>query len=413
MRGWFTELSSTERLTFWACFWGWALDAMDVQLYAVAMSTLIALWSLTKSQAGLLSTTALIVSAIGGWLAGVLADKIGRTRVLQITILWYSIFTALSGFTNSFGQLMAVRSLQGLGFGGEWATGAVLMSEVIRKRYRGRAVGTVQSGWAVGYGIAALLFSILFSTLPSDLAWRVLFWVGILPAFVVIFIRRNIEEPALFTNAKKKQAAGGKRSRASDIFRVPLIRRTAVASLLAAAALGGNYAILTWLPTYLSTVRHLSALGAGGYLAVNIFGSFCGYLTAAHLSDYLGRRNTFVLFATCAAVVAATYMFMSLGASLVLLLGFPLGFCQSGIIGGMGATFSELFPTNVRATGQGFSYNFGRGLGSLAPALVGLATVKIPLATAIGGCAVICYAFVIGASLLLPETKSMELARLE
>ena len=152
MSNWFSDMSTRERRTFWACFSGWALDAMDVQLYAVAMPTLIGLWGLSRAEAGMLGTSALIFSSLGGWLAGMLADRIGRVKVLQITILWFSVFTFLSGLANSYEQLLVLRSLQGLGFGGEWAAGAVLMAEVINPKVRGRAVGTVQSGWAVGYG---------------------------------------------------------------------------------------------------------------------------------------------------------------------------------------------------------------------------------------------------------------------
>src|SRR5262245_44437653 len=156
MSNWFTDLTARERRTFWACFGGWALDAMDVQLYAVVMPTLIGLWSLSRTQAGVLGTSALIMSSVGGWLAGMLADRVGRVKVLQITILWFSFFPFLSGLANSYDQLLVIRSLQGLGFGGEWAAGAVLMAEVIKPNVRGRAVGCVQGGWSVGYGAATL-----------------------------------------------------------------------------------------------------------------------------------------------------------------------------------------------------------------------------------------------------------------
>src|ERR1700676_5124474 len=159
---WFRGMLVRGRRTFWACFTGWALDAMDVQLYAVVMPTLIVLWGLSKGQAGMLATSALLVSSLGGWLAGILADRIGRARVLRITIMWFAAFTFLSGFTNSYEQLLFTRSLQGLGFGGEWAAGAVLIGEVIDRRIRGRAVGCIQSGWSIGYGAAVLLFTVIF-----------------------------------------------------------------------------------------------------------------------------------------------------------------------------------------------------------------------------------------------------------
>ena len=401
-------MSSRERRTFWACFTGWSLDAMDVQIYAVVMPTLIGLWGLSRGQAGMLGTSALLVSSLGGWIAGILADRIGRARVLRITIVWFAAFTFLSGFTNSYPQLLVTRSLQGLGFGGEWAAGAVLIGEVINKRIRGRVVGTVQSGWSVGYGAAVLLFTVVFSLVPPAQAWRILFFIGLLPALVVLWICRHVEEPEIFKKSQEAQTQKGS-SNFLEIFQPSLLRTTLVASLLATGALGGNYSILTWLPTYLKTVRGLSVLNTGGYLAINILGSFFGYVVSAHLSDWFGRRRTFVFTSLSAAATVAIYTLAPLNSQMVFLLGFPLGFFQSGIIAGMGATFAELFPTRVRASGQGFSYNVGRGLGSAVPAVLGYVSVTMPLGPAIGVCAVSSYALVLLATVLLPETRGKEL----
>jgi MFS family permease len=149
--GWYQELSARERRTFWACFVGWALDAMDVQLYSLVIVTLTALWSISRGDAGLLATATLIASSLGGWLVGVLADRFGRVRMLQITILWFSVFTFLCAFAGSYEQLFLFRSLQGFGFGGEYAAGAVLIGEIIRDKHRGKGNGIVHSGWAVGW----------------------------------------------------------------------------------------------------------------------------------------------------------------------------------------------------------------------------------------------------------------------
>jgi len=408
MANWFTSMNGRERRTFAACFSGWALDAMDVQLYAVVMPTLIGLWGLSQAQAGTLGTAALLFSSFGGWIAGILADRFGRVTVLRMTILWFAFFTFLSGFTQSYEQLLLTRSLQGLGFGGEWAAGAVLMSEVIDKRIRGRAVGTVQGGWSVGYGTAVLLFTIVFSVARPEVAWRLLFILGLIPALLVLWIRRYVEEPEVFTVAK---ATTSQRTGLEflEIFGPALRRPTFLASLLAAGGLGGNYVTLTWLATYLKTVRQLSVLGTGGYLGINIFGSFLGYVISAHLSDWLGRRRTFVLMAGAAAVTVACYTLLPLSNTAVLVLGFPLGFFQSGIIAGMGATFAELFPTRVRATGQGFSYNTGRAVGSFVPTLVGVAAPSLGLGQAMGICSASSYVLVLLAVALLPETRGREL----
>lgn len=406
---WFTGMSARERRTFWACFTAWALDAMDVQLYAVVMPTLIALWSLSKGQAGMLGTAALLVSSLGGWIAGMLADRFGRARVLRLTIIWFATFTFLSGLTHSYGQLLVTRSLQGFGFGGEWAAGGVLLSEVISKEKRGRAVGTVASGWSVGYGCAVLLYSLVFSFVPSAQAWRLLFFLGVVPALIVLWICRHVEEPEVFQKMQMTLSAEPRTSNLLEIFQPSLLPTTFAASLLAAGALGGNYTILTWLPTYLKTVRGLSVLNTGAYLGVNIFGSFLGYVLCGHLSDWLGRRRTFVITSISAAITVAIYTLLPLKGMTVLLLGFPLGFFQSGIIAGMGAAFAELFPTRVRGTGQGFSFNTGRGVGSIVPAVVGYVGGATHLGQAIGICAVCSYAVVLFATVLLPETRGKEL----
>jgi MFS family permease len=217
-----------------------------------------------------------------------------------------------------------------------------------------------------------------------------------------------VEEPQVFREMRAT-TGGGHTFQFLEIFGRGLRRRTILASMLAAGGLGGNYVTLTWLATYLRTVRNLSVLGTGGYLGFNILGSFLGYVISAHLSDWLGRRKTFVIMASAAAVVVPSYTLLPLSDTAVLLLGFPLGFFQSGIIAGMGATFAELFPTRVRATGQGFSYNTGRAVGSLVPALVGVLAAGLGLGTAMGLCAASAYMLVLIATAMLPETRGREL----
>ena len=406
MFDWFRGLDRDGRRTFWACFGGYALDAMDVQIYSFIVPTLIGLWGMTNTQAGLIATVTLVLSALGGWMAGLLSDRLGRVRTLQITIVWFAVFTFLSGFTSSFGELLVTRGLQGLGFGGEWAAGSVLMGEVIAARHRGKAVGTVQSSWAVGWGVAAILATVFFSVLPPAYAWRALFFVGLLPAFTVFFIRRVVPEPQVFVQAHARPSMWA-------IFSPRFLSITLRGCLLALGAQGGYYAITTWLPTYLRTERHLSVLGTGSYLGVIIAGSFCGYITSAYLNDGLGRRRTFLVFAAGSLAVVLSYTQLPISDGLMLVLGFPLGFFASGIFSGMGALFTELFPTELRGSGQGFCYNSGRGLAALFPALVGLVSAHMPLGQAIGLFAGGAYGLVILAALMLPETRGRELESLE
>ena len=177
---WIKELRTDERRTLWACLAGWTLDSFDVNVFAYVITGLIALHILTKPQAGILGTSALLVSSLGGWITGILCDRYGRVRMLQVTIVWYAVFTFLCGWAQNYEQLLVLRSLQGFGFGGEWTAGSILMGEVIRSQFRGRATGTVQSGYGIGSLLAALAYGIVFSVFPAQWSWRVLFWLGIL-----------------------------------------------------------------------------------------------------------------------------------------------------------------------------------------------------------------------------------------
>src|SRR4051812_20989532 len=407
--GWYRELGNKERKTFWACFGGWSLDSMDVNLYSFVIPTLIGLWGMTRGDAGMLATAALLSSAIGGWATGILADRIGRVRTLQITVLWFAVFTALSALTNSYSQLLVVRVLQGFGFGGEWAAGALLIGEIIRDKHRGKGNGVVHSGWAVGWGAAALLYTFLFSVAPPEIAWRMLFAVGILPAFFIFFIRRFIEEPTSFSELKRKYDSGARRTSSLKIFSGPYLRITVFASLLAIGVQGGFYAIMVWLPTYLKTVRGLSVLNTGGYLMVVIVASFLGYVISAYLTDVIGRRKCLYLFAVCSVLTVLAYTFMPIGNAAMLFLGFPLGFFASGIYSPIGAFFNELYPTEIRGSGVGFCFNFGRAIGALFPALVGTLSASIPLGQAIGFFAVGAYGLIVLAAALLPETVGQSL----
>jgi MFS family permease len=402
---WYLEFDRQERRTFWACVAGWSLDGMDVQLYSFVIPTLIAIWGISRGQAGELATAALLMSALGGWMAGWLADRIGRVRTLQIAIAWYAIFTFISGLTQDFGQLFAARAMMGLGFGGEWAAGAVLMGETIRAQHRGKALGSMQAGWAVGWALAALSFSVSFSLLPPNLAWRAMFFVGLTPAVLVFIVRRFLQEPEVYRRSREMLAVTGQSASVFAIFRPPLLRITALGALLGTGAQGGYAAVATWLPTFLRSERHLSVLDSTDYLAVLISGSFCGYMTGAYLSDFIGRRPTFLVFAVGATALVLIYSMIPFGNAAMLVLGAPLGFFASGVFSAQGAFFTEQFPTRVRGVGQGFAYNLGRAVGALFPALVGMLSAAMTLGRAIGVFAGAAYATMAIAAYLLPETR--------
>jgi MFS family permease len=398
---WLTETTPRERRTLIAACAGYGLDGFDFMLYTFVIPTLLTVWHMTRPQAGYIATGALITSAAGGWVAGMLADRYGRVRVLQWTVAWFALFACLSGFTTSFAQLLVLRALQGFGFGGEWAVGAVLIAETVEARHRGKAAGVVQSGWALGWGAAALAYWGMYSLAPPELAWRILFWLGALPALLIVYIRRRVDESAVYSSVRESGHARSPR----DNLSTPLLATTVLASLLCTGMMGAYYAVSTWLPSYLRTERHLSIMGTSSYLLFMIAGSFAGYLTSAWLADALGRRRCFVLFALCGGLMILLYTLVPISDLQTLLLGFPLGFFQSGIFSGMGAFLAELYPSTVRGSGQGFTYSAGRALGALFPAAVGVWSEHGSLSTAFGAMTAAGYALVIAAAFALPETR--------
>ena len=401
----YRDMTLPERRTFWACASGWALDGMDFMIYPLVIGTIIALWKVDAGTAGLAGTVTLLSSAIGGWLGGYLSDHIGRVKTLQFTILWFSFFSLVCAFVQNFDQLLIARALLGLGFGGEWAAGAVLMGEAIRPQYRGRAVGSVQSGWAVGWGLAVLAQAILFSYLPAEIAWRWMFVIGALPALLVFYLRRYVTEPEISAASRAKQAAEGTRPALWEIFSGPILKTTILASLMATGCQGGYYAVTFWVPRFLTAERKLSIVDSTGYLAALIIGSFIGYLVGAWLADRIGRRNLFLTFSLGAIAVVLVYTQVELTNEVLWVLGFPLGFFASGYFSGVGAFLTELYPTRLRGSGQGFCYNFGRGIGALFPFLVGALSTTTTLANAIAIFAVAAYSVFFLAAFALPETR--------
>ena len=406
MANWYSESSASEKRTFWASFGGWGLDALDVQMFSLAIPALIAAFGITRAEAGLLGSVTLFFGAFGGWLGGTLGDRFGRVRALQITVATFAVATFLSAFTTGYWQLVVLKALQGLGFGAEWACGAVLMAEIIRPEARGRALGAVQSAWAIGWGAAVLLSAFVFSYAPAWLGWRLLFAAGILPALLVLFLRRGMPEPL---RSREQAAAEPFLATLAAVFRPEVLRSTLVGGLFGVGAHGGYAALTTFLPTFLREVRHLSILGSSAYLAVIIAAFFCGCVASGIVSDGLGRRANAALFAIACIATVLVYIFAPLTNGQMLLLGFPLGFFAAGIPASMAALFSELYPAGMRGTGVGFCYNFGRVVSAAFPFLVGALGDVFGLGIAIGIAATFAYALVLVAVVLLPETRGVAL----
>lgn len=303
---WYSELSSEGRVAFKAAYLGWALDAFDFLIVTFALSGIAATFALSKGATGLILTVTLVASAFGGILAGVLADRIGRARTLMVTVAFYSLFTLLAGLAQSYEQLLVFRVFQGLGFGGEWATGAAIVSEFSKPEQRGRLLGWVQSAWSLGWALAAIAFTVIFSLAEPEIAWRILFFLGILPALLILYIRARMRDPEVYVEtrrAERERSREALESRATEsplrqLFRRDLIKTTLTTFLLATGAQGGIYVQVTWLPTFLQETRNLNVVNTGLYLIVVIAGSFAGYILAAYILDWIGRRRTFAIFLT-------------------------------------------------------------------------------------------------------------------
>lgn len=384
----------------WAAGLGWGLDGFDFYLYVYALPGIIASFALSNAAGGLLATQTLAASAVGGILMGVMADRIGRRRALMLSIAWYALFTAACGLAQNYAQLAVLRTLEGLGFGGEWAVGAVLAAEWADPSRRGRSLGWMQGAWAIGWLGANLAFQIVGVTAGVLNGWRILFFLGLLPAVALLYIRRGVEDPPSFTPRSRGFAA---------LFARGLLRRTFFATLLAIGVQSGYYALFTWMPAYLATQHHLAALASGATLYALIAGSFAGYVSAGAINDALGRRVTFVLFSACSALMVPLYLTFITAQWQLFPAGLVLGYCASGIFSGFGPFLAELFPGSMRGSAQGFCYNVGRGVAGVGPYLIGLLSAHFAIGTSMTAIAIAAYLVAIVAALALPETKGARL----
>lgn len=402
---WYRSLDKDNRRSFWTVFCGFSVDSLDIQLYAFVLPVLLTFWGLSHSEAGLLGAATLVSSALGGWIAGILADRYGRLKVLKLTILWFAISTCLCGLAADFHQLLIARILQGLGFGGELAVGAVFIAEAAAAQFRGRMVGMAQSGWAVGWGLAAIISAMTLTLLPTEFGWRVTFIVGVLPAIVIFIYRLRLNESKAFIRSSGKPSWRA-------ILSGPYLKSTILGSLLAAGMHSGYWAIATWWPAMLESEHGLSTLESRLYLAVLVTGSFFGYVAGSWLGDKVGRRATLIAFALAGIGVVLAYSGLALFSTALLLISFPLGFVATGMFGVISSVLTEIFPTELRASGLGFCYNFGRGLAGLAPAAVGAMADNLGITAAIVAYVICAYGLVMLVALFLPETKGLELKSL-
>jgi MFS family permease len=401
---WPRDISPAERKSLIAGGLGWMLDAMDVMLFTFVLSNLISVFGMSTSTAGLLSSLTLIASAIGGFLFGVLADRTGRTRALMASILVYSISSAACGFSHSIPQLAVFRFLLGLGMGGEWSTGAALIAETWRAEHRGKALGLMQSAYAIGEAIAAVVVLIVF----PHFGWRAVFFVGVLPALLVLWIRRGVPEPELWKNRVREK----KRGVLQQLLQKGVLRNGLLATTMNACSMFGYWGLFFWIPAYLSLPvskggRGLSlVIGTTFYLVLSP-GKWLGYASFGFFADAFGRRKPYFTYLLIAAILVPLYGIIRHPLWL-LLLGPFVAFFGTGFFSGYAAIVSEIFPGEIRAAAMGLSYNLGRGLSAAAPFAVGAIASRFGFGPAFF---LLAAAFLMAAllALLLPETRGQQL----
>lgn len=371
---WYREISPAQWRTLAAAKVGWMLDAFDFMLYAMAIGHLRTYFAIDDATAGLLGTVTLLMSALGGILFGVIADRVGRTRALMATIVIFSGASLGASTSQTLVQLLMWRALLGIGMGGEWASGAVLVSETWPAAHRNKAIGIMQSGWAIGYVLAAVVAGLFLDTLDlGPEAWRWLFAFGVVPALFVLWIRRSVAEPPAWRGTRASRQVANP---FGVIFNSVYRRRTLLMIALNAAVQFGYWGVFFWLPGFLA--RPVEQGGAGMSVVGSIpwivsiqAGAYLGYLSFGFIADRLGRRRTFILFMVTAALIVPVYGQLARSPVTLLVLGPVFGYAAHGYFSMFGAFIAEMFPTAVRATGQGTCYNLGRLAGAAAPYTIG------------------------------------------
>jgi len=413
---WYRTITAEQWRVLAAAKVGWMLDAMDFMLYAMALGQLRAYFELDDAAAGLLGTATLVMSGVGGLVFGYVADRFGRTRALMATIVIFSLASLGASTSQSVLQLLFWRAVLGIGMGGEWASGAVLVSETWPPQHRNKAISIMQSGWAIGYVAAALLAAWILS--DPDLGkegWRWLFVAGVVPALFVLWIRRNVRESPAWT-ARAKPAREDAKNPFKIIFGPKLLGRTLRIIALGGAVQFAYWGLFFWLPPFLSRPVEQGGAGMGvvgslQWIVLMQVGAYLGYLTFGFIADRLGRRRTFVLFMICAAAIVPVYGQMARNPMVLLVLSPLLGYFGHGYFSLFGSLVAELFPTAVRATGQGTSYNLGRMAGAIAPFTIGAAATLpgVGIGLALG----ITSAFFLAAALLVLTLPDRSGAALE
>jgi len=394
---------------------------MDWMFVALALPLIMREWKLDLPTTGLLGGATLIGVGCSSFFVGPFADRFGRVRSMMIAMFGYSILTGLCGLAQNFTQLFVLRIACGAFLGGEWGIGATLLNEYWPPKRRSRVMSTVQSGWAIGYGVASLLYVLI----APIYGWRVLFYLGVVPAFVAVLIMKYVPEPEAWVKAdqerreiQKSLAAGQQITKEQRqkvglplkaLFGANLIRYTLLSLVVCTSITLAYWGAATWLPTFLATTKKLSIVRTGIYLFWLNVGAVAGYQLFGWLGDKNSRR--FSLGVGFLASVAVVLIYINLDSpAAILFFGPVFGFITYGYWGLFGVVLSELFPTWCRATAVNFCFNSARGLGFFGPYLIGAFAKNHGLTAAIGLTAGL-YLVALVALIAMPEPRKVDEAR--
>lgn len=414
MLPWYRQVNRDQWKAFMAAFLGWVLDGFDFMILSFILIDIQRSFTIDSALAGALGTVTMLTRLVGGIAAGTAADRWGRKLPLMVSILWFSIFSLLSGFSTSYAMLFAFRALFGIGMGGEWAAATPLTLEHWPAHLRGTASGLMQGGFSWGFILAAFAYRFIypfFNSHPS-LGWRAMFWIGVLPALLVLWIRKGVKESPIWLERQKHLHETKKKDSISllRILKPDVIGTTIQTSILMGAFIISYHSTAIWYPTFLiqagfTPFWYSIALNLGGVIGAIIWGRAS--------ETRLGRRGAATVAGLLGILMIPLFLFTR-APELLLAGALLIGIGGPGMWGVIPGYLSERFPTAVRGVGPGFAYHVGAGIGAFTPTLIGhLKDGGMPLGNAMGLCILVANVLAIALLWTGPETRGREFSAVD